>query len=257
MIAGRRPSTPWARSLIASARDLLAREPGFQLGGDGAPEVEPLPRPGAPSLVQLEPRDLQRLRLAVATAKQLQHRRHACVARTSSPCRSKPPLPVLRRPAACLGGRPRPQSHTELVVAYLRTGHHSKVVANGKASRLPLRREVFERVLPRRWSRVGRRSTSGPDQVRLDKGQAIAEKRAREAPNSRSVAIWIAAAPVALALAGFLIPLAPFVDRFTGTALWAGALGMLGTIGGMSAAEAFMARLDRRRRAGDLSRPVA
>src|SRR5208337_4534517 len=38
------------RSLIASARsgDLLAREPDFQLHRDGAPEVEPLPRPRAP-----------------------------------------------------------------------------------------------------------------------------------------------------------------------------------------------------------------
>lgn len=48
-------------------------------------------------------------------------------------------------------------------------------------------------------------------------------------------------------LAGFLLPLAPFVDRFIGSAPWAGALGTLGTIGGMSAAEALMARLDRRR----------
>ena len=94
------------------------------------------------------------------------------------------------------------------------------------------------------------------------------------------VAIWIAAAPVVLAvaayaaallagagsglvrilaqaaalilasfagaLAGFLLPLAPFVDRFIGTAPWAGILGTLGTIGGMSLAETLIARLDKR-----------
>ncbi len=54
-------------------------------------------------------------------------------------------------------------------------------------------------------------------------------------------------ASVAGALAGFLIPLAPFVDRFIGTAPWAGILGTLGTIGGMSLAETLMARLDSRR----------
>ena len=94
------------------------------------------------------------------------------------------------------------------------------------------------------------------------------------------VAIWIAAAPVVLAvaayaaallagaggglvrilaqaaalilaslagaLAGFLLPLAPFVDRFIGSAPWAGILGTLGTIGGMSLAETLIARLDKR-----------
>ncbi len=49
------------------------------------------------------------------------------------------------------------------------------------------------------------------------------------------------------ALAGFLIPLAPFADRFIGTAPWAGTFGTLGTIGGMSLAETLMARIDRRR----------
>ncbi len=60
-------------------------------------------------------------------------------------------------------------------------------------------------------------------------------------------AVAVILASFAGALAGFLLPLAPFVDRFIGTAPWAGALGTLGTIGGMSAAEALMARLDRRR----------
>jgi hypothetical protein len=46
------------------------------------------------------------------------------------------------------------------------------------------------------------------------------------------------------ALAGFVLPLAPVADRMIGTALWAGALGTLGTIGGMSLAEWLMARLD-------------
>jgi hypothetical protein len=94
-------------------------------------------------------------------------------------------------------------------------------------------------------------------------------------------AIWIAAAPIVLALvayaaalvagasgglvrilaqaaavilasfagalAGFLIPLAPLAEKFIGTAPWAGILGTLGMIGGMSLAETLMARLDKRR----------
>ena len=53
-------------------------------------------------------------------------------------------------------------------------------------------------------------------------------------------------ASLAGALAGFLLSLAPFVDRFIGSAPWAGILGTLGTIGGMSLAETLIARLDKR-----------
>lgn len=62
---------------------------------------------------------------------------------------------------------------------------------------------------------------------------------------AQAAAVILAA--LAGALAGFLVPLAPFIDRFIGTALWAGALGTAGTIGGMSVAETLMARLDRKR----------
>jgi hypothetical protein len=53
-------------------------------------------------------------------------------------------------------------------------------------------------------------------------------------------------ASVTGALVGFLIPLAPFAHEAIGDAFWAGLLGTLGTIGGMSLAETLMARLDRR-----------
>jgi hypothetical protein len=49
------------------------------------------------------------------------------------------------------------------------------------------------------------------------------------------------------ALAGFSIPLIPFADGMRNSALAAGILGTLGTIGGMALAENLMARLDQRR----------
>jgi hypothetical protein len=49
------------------------------------------------------------------------------------------------------------------------------------------------------------------------------------------------------ALAGFSIPLIPFADGVRDSALAAGILGTLGTIGGMALAEKLMARLDQRR----------
>jgi phage-related protein len=53
-------------------------------------------------------------------------------------------------------------------------------------------------------------------------------------------------ASVAGALAGFLIPLAPLVRQWIGEAFWAGILGTLGTLAGMSLIETLMARLDKR-----------
>jgi fatty acid desaturase len=53
-------------------------------------------------------------------------------------------------------------------------------------------------------------------------------------------------ASVTGALIGFFTPLIPLADGVRGTALAAGILGTLGTIGGMSAAEALMGRLDRK-----------
>jgi hypothetical protein len=51
---------------------------------------------------------------------------------------------------------------------------------------------------------------------------------------------------VAGALAGFLIPLAPLVREWIGESFWAGILGTLGTLAGMSLIETLMARLDKR-----------
>jgi uncharacterized membrane protein YjfL (UPF0719 family) len=48
------------------------------------------------------------------------------------------------------------------------------------------------------------------------------------------------------ALAGFVIPLAPVARDAIGDAFWAGLLGTLGTLAGMSLVEMLMARLDRR-----------
>ena len=48
------------------------------------------------------------------------------------------------------------------------------------------------------------------------------------------------------ALVGFVIPLAPVVDRWIGAAFWAGVLGTIGTIAGMSLVEWLMERLDRK-----------
>lgn len=49
------------------------------------------------------------------------------------------------------------------------------------------------------------------------------------------------------ALLGFSIPLIPLADGVRGSALAAGILATLGTIGGMSLAENLMARLENRR----------
>jgi CBS domain containing-hemolysin-like protein len=49
------------------------------------------------------------------------------------------------------------------------------------------------------------------------------------------------------ALIGFFIPLIPLADGICGSALAAGILGTLGTIGGMTAAENLMARLEKKR----------
>lgn len=49
------------------------------------------------------------------------------------------------------------------------------------------------------------------------------------------------------ALVGFFIPLIPLADGVRGSALAAGIFGTLGTIGGMSAAEALTARFEKPR----------
>ena len=48
------------------------------------------------------------------------------------------------------------------------------------------------------------------------------------------------------ALIGFFIPLIPLAEGVRGSALAAGILGTLGTIGGMSAAENLIARLEKK-----------
>jgi len=58
--------------------------------------------------------------------------------------------------------------------------------------------------------------------------------------------ISLALAALAAALIGFFIPLIPLADGVRGSALAAGILGTLGTIGGMTAAENLTARLEKK-----------
>jgi hypothetical protein len=75
---------------------------------------------------------------------------------------------------------------------------------------------------------------------------ALIAGRARGVVRLLAQTVAVILASLTGALVGFLIPLAPFADRVIGTALWAGILGTLGTIAGMSAAESLMTALDKR-----------
>ena len=85
-------------------------------------------------------------------------------------------------------------------------------------------------------------------------GLALAALLAARVAAKRGGFVGVAAQTLAVVLAsvtgalvGFFIPLIPLADGVRGSAFAAGILGTLGTIGGMSAAENLMARLEKPR----------
>jgi hypothetical protein len=87
----------------------------------------------------------------------------------------------------------------------------------------------------------------------------------RGAVNVAAKAVFLILTCLAFILAGFLLPMAPVISAFIGSAFWAGLLASAGALVGMAASDAILARIEprdtgapasaKRKEAGERTRP--